>query len=112
MKAIDQALGALLRDKVQASNKFNPQGIPKCLLLRYKIQSEYPNEIRYVNRAQLAVVGNEPKMALEDIKSVLKDEPEEFVAICTKVTYYLDCYLTLHDCRPSVCFYWGTLRRV
>ena len=39
-------------------------------------------------RAQLMVVANEPKMALEDIKEVLKDEPEDFLAICTKVVIY------------------------
>ena len=45
--------------------------------------------IKLMIRAQLMVVANEPKMALEDIKEVLKDEPEDFLAICTKVFTYL-----------------------
>ena len=40
MKAIDQALGSLMRDKIEQSPFFDPKGIPKCLLLRY---SEYNN---------------------------------------------------------------------
>lgn len=34
MKAIDGALGALMRDKIEQSLHYDPQGIPKCLLLR------------------------------------------------------------------------------
>ena len=35
------------------------------------------------------VAANEPKMALEDIKQVLKDDPENFSAICIKVTTFI-----------------------
>ena len=31
------------------------------------------------------VIGNEPSMALEDIKEVLKEEPNNFTGICTQV---------------------------
>ena len=34
MKAIDGALGALMRDKIEQSLHYDPKGIPKCLLLR------------------------------------------------------------------------------
>ena len=34
MKAVDGALGALMRDKIEQAINFDPKGIPKCLLLR------------------------------------------------------------------------------
>ena len=34
LKTVDQALGALMRDKIEQAPTFNPKGIPKCLLLR------------------------------------------------------------------------------
>ena len=37
MKAVDGALGALMRDKIEQVLHYDPKGIPKCLLLRYKV---------------------------------------------------------------------------
>ena len=34
MKAIDQALGALMRDKIENPLKFEEKAIPKCFALR------------------------------------------------------------------------------
>ena len=34
IKTVDQALGALMRDKIEQVPDFDPRGIPKCLLLR------------------------------------------------------------------------------
>ena len=31
------------------------------------------------------VDSNEPRAALQDVQEVLKDEPDDFMAICTKV---------------------------
>ena len=34
LKTVDQALGALMRDKIEQAPTFDPKGIPKCLILR------------------------------------------------------------------------------
>ena len=40
MKAIEGALGALMRDKIEQSKHYDITGIPKCLLLRAKLMLE------------------------------------------------------------------------
>ena len=40
MKAIEGALGALMRDKIEQSKHYDLTGIPKCLLLRSKLMLE------------------------------------------------------------------------
>jgi len=72
MKAIDQALGSLMRDKIEQSPFFDPKGIPKCLLLR----------------SQLMLIGNEPRLALEDLKEVMAEEPESIPGYCIKVNLH------------------------
>ena len=61
------------------------------------------------------VVANEPRIALEDIKEVLKDEPEDFLAICTKVVprmFHIFIFsITYLVIRPSVCSWLVILRR-
>ena len=40
MKAIEGALGALMRDKIEQSKHYDVTGIPRCLLLRSKLMLE------------------------------------------------------------------------
>ena len=40
MKAIEGALGALMRDKIEQSKNYDEAGITRCLLLRSKLMLE------------------------------------------------------------------------
>ena len=49
MKAIEGALGALMRDKIEQSKHYDVTGIPRCLLLRSKLMLEAKETIYLVN---------------------------------------------------------------
>ena len=66
---MDQALVCLQKDKIQKPLKYDVKGIPRCLLLR----------------SRLMIMSKEPLLALDDIKQVLVEKPENVSAICTQV---------------------------
>jgi len=91
MKAIDAGLGALMRDKIEQSPSFNPRGIPKCLLLRSK----------------LMLMGNEPALALEDLKEVMSEEPDSIPGWIIKAK----CMFLISDFEKSL-VYWHKAKKL
>ena len=67
VRVVNQAIGALVRDKEEGI-RFSPKSLSKCHLLR----------------AQLFLAGGEAEQALQDIVEVLKVDPRDFSALCVK----------------------------
>ena len=82
MSVINQALSALIRDKIEGL-KFFAKGVPKCLLIRYNLSNIFIN-ICTVPRAELFLMGNAPDLACRDVVEILKEDPDNFVATCIK----------------------------
>ena len=58
-------------------------------------------------RSQLFLLGDEPQLAFEDILEVLKDDPEDFSAICAKAR----CLFTMGEFEKSL-MVWHQARKM
>ena len=55
-------------------------------------------------RSQLMLIGNEPRLALEDLKEVMAEEPESIPGYCIKVNlHFLTGTFYLLFSRQNVC---------
>ena len=107
IKVINQALSALVRDKIEGI-RFEEAGVPKCMLLRQKTLSRYTTAKQSISssfRAQLLLNGDEPNLAYDDILEVLKENPDDFIATCVKAKCmymmgdFEKCLLVWHKAR-------------
>merc|ERR1711923_165629 len=82
MKAIEGALGALMRDKIEQSKNYDETGITRCLILRAKLMLE----------------AKEPLTALEDLQEVLVEDPNNIEVFCTQAK----CMFLIGDFEKSL----------
>ena len=54
-------------------------------------------------RSQLMLIGNEPRLALEDLKEVMAEEPESIPGYCIKVNLRYTGIFHLLFSRQNVC---------
>ena len=74
-----------MRDKIEQVPTFDSRGILKCLILRLDSLDDSLELEGDFFRSELLLLGNEPRLALDDLKEVMAEEPNNLQAFSIKV---------------------------